>query len=77
MKIKLGTSFSGIGAIEFALKRLRIDYDISFAIDNGDIEIDYNQEKELKFCNLSFYNNSWNKGSSKIKAAKEEFPKKI
>lgn len=47
-KITLGTSFSGIGAIEFALKRLGIETDILFAIDNGDIEIEVDYERELK-----------------------------
>lgn len=40
MKIKLGTVFSGIGAIEQAFKRLNIDHEILFACDNGDIDID-------------------------------------
>ena len=47
-KIKLGTVFSGIGAIEFALKRLGTSKEIVFACDNGerdDVIIDY--EKEL------------------------------
>lgn len=37
--IRLGTVFSGIGAIEQAFKRLNIEYEIVFACDNGDIEI--------------------------------------
>ena len=37
--IRLATAFSGIGAIEQALKRLNIDYKIIFACDNGDVEI--------------------------------------
>ena len=32
MKIKLATVFSGIGAIEFALKRLNIEHDIVFCL---------------------------------------------
>lgn len=54
-KIRLATVFSGIGSIEFALKRLNIPYDIVFACDNGerdDVIIDY--EKEFKIIkNLS------------------------
>ena len=46
MKIKLATVFSGIGAIEFALKRLNIDHDIVFACDNGEREVSYDLEKE-------------------------------
>ena len=37
--IRLGTVFSGIGAIEHALNRMEIDNTIIFACDNGDIDI--------------------------------------
>ncbi len=47
MKIKVGTVFSGIGAIEQALKRMGIDHDIMFACDNGNIEIDIDADEEL------------------------------
>lgn len=47
MKLKLATAFSGIGAIEQALKRLNIDHEIIFACDNGDVCIDVDTEKEL------------------------------
>ena len=33
--LKLGTVFSGIGAVEHALERLNIPYEIQFACDNG------------------------------------------
>lgn len=47
--IRLATVFSGIGSIEWALKRLNIDYKIIFACDSGDIEIDkIDEEKEKK-----------------------------
>lgn len=46
--LKLGTVFSGIGAIEQALIRLDIHHTIEFACDNGDIEIDVDYDKELK-----------------------------
>ena len=39
--IRLATAFSGIGAIEQALKRLNIDYELEFACDNGDMLIIY------------------------------------
>lgn len=45
--LKLGTVFSGIGAIEQALIRLNIEHEIEFACDNGDVEIDADYEKEL------------------------------
>jgi DNA (cytosine-5)-methyltransferase 1 len=47
-KIRLATVFSGIGAIEFALKRLHVDHEIIFACDNGEREIEYNIEDERK-----------------------------
>ena len=37
--LKLATVFSGIGAVEQALKKQKIKYDIKFACDNGEIEI--------------------------------------
>ncbi len=43
--IKLATLFSGIGAIEQALKQLEIDYKISFACDNGERELPYDKEE--------------------------------
>jgi len=33
-KIRLATMFSGIGAVEFALKRLKLESEIIFASDN-------------------------------------------
>ncbi len=36
-KLQVATVFSGIGAAEFALKRLNIEHDIVFACDNGEI----------------------------------------
>ncbi len=45
--IKLGTAFSGIGAIEQALLRLNMDHEIEFACDNGDVEISVDTDKEL------------------------------
>lgn len=45
--VRLGTLFSGIGAIEQAFKRLKIDHEIIFACDNGDIDINIDISKEL------------------------------
>ena len=53
-KIKVATVFSGIGSIEFALKRLGIEHEIVFACDNGerdDVQIDY-EEEFPKVCSL-------------------------
>ena len=46
--LKLATVFSGIGAIEFALTRMNIDYEVEFACDNGerDVLIDYQNEMQ-------------------------------
>lgn len=46
-KMVVGTLFSGIGAFEYALKKLGIDHEIAFAVDNGNIEIDYDVDHEL------------------------------
>jgi len=48
MKIKVGTVFSGIGAIEQAMKRMNMEHEIVFACDNGNIEIDINTDEELR-----------------------------
>lgn len=45
--MKLATVFSGIGAIEQALIRLGIDFDVVFACDNGDVELNLLQGNEL------------------------------
>lgn len=48
-KLRLATVFSGIGAIEQALKRMNIDYSVEFACDNGEILIDgLDSEAELE-----------------------------
>lgn len=48
-KIKLATVFSGIGSIEFALRRLQIPYEVVFACDNGERDdVIYNHEDEFK-----------------------------
>ena len=44
--LRLGTLFSGIGAIEQALIRMNIKHKIVFACDNGDIDININVEEE-------------------------------
>jgi site-specific DNA-cytosine methylase len=47
-KIRLATLFSGIGAIEQALIRNNTPYEIVFACDNGDVDIEYDHEEEFK-----------------------------
>lgn len=46
--MKLATVFSGIGGIEQALKRLGVKYDITFACDNGDVELKLLEGLELE-----------------------------
>ena len=46
--IKLGTVFSGIGAIEQAFLRLEIPHEIVFACDNGERTIDINYPEEFE-----------------------------
>lgn len=48
-KLKLATLFSGIGAIEQALIRNKTPYEIVFACDNGDVDVTYDHEKEIKY----------------------------
>ena len=45
--MRLATVFSGIGAIEQALRRLNIPYEIVFACDNGDVELSLLEGEEL------------------------------
>lgn len=55
--IKIATVFSGIGSIEWALKKMNIKHKIVFACDNGGIDIrdiDQNEEKKIVF-NLKTY----------------------
>jgi len=42
--IRLATVFSGIGSIEWALKRLDVEHEIVFACDNGEIDLDVDEE---------------------------------
>ncbi|UOO93759.1 DNA cytosine methyltransferase [Vitreoscilla stercoraria] len=59
--LKLGTVFSGIGAIEHALSRLSIEYEISFACDNGNIELNLEKDEiEKNLLNLSSFRDKKN-----------------
>lgn len=51
--VRLGTSFSGIGAIEYAFKRLHLNYEIQFA---GDIDSNC---KKAYFANYHISENQW------------------
>ena len=52
--IKLGTVFSGIGAIEQAFNRMNIPHKIVFACDNGEREISLSQEDIENINKLPF-----------------------
>lgn len=45
--MRLATVFSGIGSIEQALKRMGIDFEIVFACDNGDVELNLHEGADL------------------------------
>lgn len=49
--LKLATVFSGIGAIEHALERMGIEYEIVFASDNGDVDI-FKKKINLSFIDI-------------------------
>lgn len=49
-KLRVATVFSGIGAIEHALKRMEVEHEIIFACDNGDVDI---LSKKIKFNKIS------------------------
>ncbi len=55
-RIKLGTLFSGIGAIEQALLKLNIDHEIVFACDNGEREIRESREEIVEILKDVPYN---------------------
>lgn len=44
-KLRIATVFSGIGALEWAAKRLSIPHELVFACDNGEREIDFDLQK--------------------------------
>ena len=51
--IKIATMFSGIGAIEFAFRRLKLKTEIIFASDNDKFV------KESYYANYNIHDNSW------------------
>lgn len=63
-QIKLATMFSGIGAIEFALKRLKLNYKIIFASDNDKFV------KQSYFANYKIDEASWYDDVQKIDGKK-------
>ena len=47
-RLQVATVFSGIGAPEFALKRLGIEHDVVFACDNGEIDLLKSEDEIVK-----------------------------
>ena len=73
-KLQVATIFSGIGAAEFALKRLNIPHDIVFACDNG--EIDFVEDEDKMHAELREIKNLNDRKAyirSKIPARKTNF----
>jgi DNA (cytosine-5)-methyltransferase 1 len=62
--IKIGTMFSGIGAIEYALKRLNLNTEIQFACDNDDFV------KQSYFANYEIRTSNWYKDVCEIDGSK-------
>jgi DNA (cytosine-5)-methyltransferase 1 len=62
--IKIGTMFSGIGAIEYALKRLNLETDIQFASDIDDFV------KKSYFANYEIAESNWFNDVRDINGAK-------
>lgn len=54
--LKLATVFSGIGSIEHAIERMGINYELIFAADNGDRELDFDEDEiKNKLTTLSTF----------------------
>lgn len=62
--IRIGTMFSGIGAIEYALRRLNLKTEIQFACDIDDFV------KQSYFENYEISNDNWHKDVREIKGKK-------
>ncbi|WP_086234016.1 DNA cytosine methyltransferase [Campylobacter devanensis] len=74
--MRLATTFSGIGAIEYAFRRLNLEHEIIFACDNGNIDININYDIELQnIKNMNSINNKnkYVKNLYKTKSKKKNF----
>ena len=74
--MRLATTFSGIGAIEYAFRRLNLEHEIVFACDNGNIDININYDIELQnIKNMNSINNKnkYVKKLYKTKSKKKNF----
>ncbi len=68
--IKLATVFSGIGAIEHALKRMKIEHKIVFACDNGDVDI-LSKEVKMNMIDVSLELENLDKLINQIQGSSE------
>lgn len=57
-KLQVATVFSGIGAFEQALIKLNIPFDIVFACDNGEREIDNSYEEIMEYCQKNSFDDA-------------------
>ena len=69
--IRVGTLFSGIGAIEHALERLKLNNEIVFACDN-DLAV-----KKSYFANYKITEDKWHDDVSKLNAKKYKYNRSI
>ncbi|WP_138418236.1 DNA cytosine methyltransferase [Aquibacillus sediminis] len=46
-KLNIATVFSGIGSVEYALKRMNVPHNIVFACDNGEVELEDIDDQEV------------------------------
>jgi len=78
-RLKVATVFSGIGAPEQALNKLGIDYDIVFACDNDEIDLEESYEeiitniKKNNILNIKEYINSLYSKTKKKKYVKQSY----
>lgn len=79
--LKVASVFSGIGAFEWALKRLDLEHEILFACDNGNIDLKLDYDAELnKIKSLSsikekknYTNSLYKQHSRKINFVKQSY----
>jgi DNA (cytosine-5)-methyltransferase 1 len=51
-KLTIASVFSGVGAFEHALKRLKVKHEIAFACDNGEIETNFDENTAEMLNNI-------------------------
>ena len=75
-RLRIATAFSGIGAAEFALKRLNIDFNVVFACDNGEIHLSEDEEiVREKLAKIDDYHEKKKYIDRLVPSKKTNFPK--